>query len=92
MLIHVVFQSERLVVFRSGKFLGVRPPGFHMVLPIIFQCKKVYLQDALHEVARRRRVLVDDVSEQNLTDLDEVEWLQLHEQWRLKRQRNREGL
>ena len=89
--IHVVFQSERSLVFRWGKFLGVTGPGFHLYMPIIFQCKKVYLQDALQEVARRRRVMVDEVSPRDLSDLDEVEWLQLHENWKLERQRKREG-
>ena len=90
--LHVVNQSEGLLVFRGGKFLGVRLPGFHFVVPIIFQCKKVYLRDALQEVARRRRVMVGEVSLQDLTHLDEVEWLQLHEQWKLERQRKREGV
>ena len=43
----VVQQYERLIVQRLGTFVGSRRPGFHFLIPVIYNGTKVDLREPI---------------------------------------------
>ncbi len=58
--IKVVSESQRLVVYRLGRFFGLRGPGLVYVIPGVDKCTKIAIGDQgkliSHDVAMVRKV------------------------------------
>lgn len=58
--IQIVRQYERLVVFRLGKYVGLRGPGMVFLLPFIDAFKKVGLREAFIEMPSQTNITKDN--------------------------------
>jgi regulator of protease activity HflC (stomatin/prohibitin superfamily) len=45
--IKIVKESERLVVFRLGRFFKIAGPGFVIVIPVVDRCAKINLEEKI---------------------------------------------
>ncbi len=58
--IKVVSESQRLVVYRLGRFFGLRGPGLVYVIPGVDKCTKIAIGDQgkliSHDVATVRKI------------------------------------
>ncbi|MEE9325635.1 MAG: SPFH domain-containing protein [Dehalococcoidia bacterium] len=58
--IQIVRQYERLVVFRLGRYVGLRGPGLVFLLPFIDAFKKVGLREAFVEIPSQTNITKDN--------------------------------
>jgi regulator of protease activity HflC (stomatin/prohibitin superfamily) len=62
MSIRIVQQYERGVLFRMGRVIGVREPGFNLIVPIIDQLQKVSLRIMTMPIQSQGIITKDNVS------------------------------
>ncbi len=55
-------EYQRGILFRFGKFHKVLGPGWHIVLPIFFSCRKVDIRTKTVDVAEQEAITRDNVS------------------------------
>lgn len=60
--IRILLEYERGVVFRLGRFAGVRGPGLRFIIPIVDQLKKVNLRTVAMDVPPQDIITRDNVS------------------------------
>lgn len=60
--IRVLLEYERGVVFRLGRFSGVKGPGLKFIIPIIDQMKKVNMRTVAMDVPPQDIITRDNVS------------------------------
>jgi regulator of protease activity HflC (stomatin/prohibitin superfamily) len=60
--IRIVQQYERGVLFRMGRVIGIREPGFNMIVPIIDQLQKVSLRIMTMPIQSQGIITKDNVS------------------------------
>jgi regulator of protease activity HflC (stomatin/prohibitin superfamily) len=59
--IQLAAQWERAVVFRLGKFLGIRGPGLFLILPLIDQIRKVDTRVTAVDISKHQVITKDNV-------------------------------
>ena len=64
----VVQQYQRMVVQRLGTFVGIRRPGLHFLLPIVYNGTKVDLRERVTRVPTQKYITSDNV----VVDMDFV--------------------
>ena len=64
----VVQQYQRMVVQRLGTFVGSRRPGFHFLIPVIYNGTKVDLRERVERVPTQKYITADNV----VVDMDFV--------------------
>ncbi len=62
MSLKIVFEYQRAVVFRLGRFQKVKGPGLIIVVPILQQMKRLDLRTLVHEVTPQDVISRDNVS------------------------------
>ena len=60
--IHILQEYERAVVFRLGRFAGVRGPGFVLIIPFFEKIVRVSLRVVTHDVPPQDVITRDNVS------------------------------
>ncbi len=60
--INILQEYERAVVFRLGRFVGVRGPGFVLIIPFIEKIARVSLRVITHDVPTQDVITRDNVS------------------------------
>ena len=60
--INILQEYERAVVFRLGRFVGVRGPGFVLIIPFIEKVVRVSLRVVTHDVPPQDVITRDNVS------------------------------
>lgn len=60
--INILQEYERAVVFRLGRFVGVRGPGFVLIIPFIEKIVRVSLRVITHDVPTQDVITRDNVS------------------------------
>ena len=60
--IHILQEYERAVVFRLGRFVGVRGPGFVLIIPFFEKIVRVSLRVITHDVPPQDVITRDNVS------------------------------
>lgn len=60
--VHLASISERWVIFRAGKCMGERGPGWILVIPFIDQVAKVDMSDHIMRIAHEQCITQDNVS------------------------------
>jgi regulator of protease activity HflC (stomatin/prohibitin superfamily) len=60
--INILQEYERAVVFRLGRFVGVRGPGFVLIIPFIEKIVRVSLRVVTHDVPPQDVITRDNVS------------------------------
>lgn len=60
--IRILLEYERGVVFRLGRFAGVRGPGLRFIIPVVDQLKKVNLRTVAMDVPPQDIITRDNVS------------------------------
>lgn len=60
--IKVVKEYERGIIFRLGRFLGVKGPGLFLIIPIVDKFVKVDLRTVVVDIPRQKVVTRDNVS------------------------------
>ncbi len=71
----VVQQYQRMVVQRFGTFVGNRSPGFHFLIPILYNGTKVDLRERVARVPTQKYITSDNV----VVDMDFVIYYQVQE-------------
>lgn len=66
--IRIIREYERSVLFRLGRFVGVRGPGLFFIIPIIDKMIKVDLRTTVIDVSKQRLITKDNVT----VDVDAV--------------------
>ena len=64
----IVQQYQRMVVQRFGTFVGARSPGFHFLIPIMYNGTKVDLRERVARVPTQKYITADNV----VVDMDFV--------------------
>jgi len=60
--IKVVYEYERGVIFRLGRFSGVKGPGLRLIIPIVDKLMKISLRTVAMDVAPQDVITKDNVS------------------------------
>lgn len=60
--VNILKEYERGVVFRLGRFSGVKGPGFVVIIPFIDRLKKITLRTIVHDVPPQDVITKDNVS------------------------------
>jgi regulator of protease activity HflC (stomatin/prohibitin superfamily) len=60
--IRVITQYEKAVIFRLGKYMGVRGPGLIYVIPVVERAVKVSLRTVTMEIPSQKIITRDNVS------------------------------
>jgi regulator of protease activity HflC (stomatin/prohibitin superfamily) len=60
--IRVVYEYERGVIFRLGRFSGVKGPGLRLIIPIVDKLMKISLRTVAMDVAPQDVITKDNVS------------------------------
>jgi regulator of protease activity HflC (stomatin/prohibitin superfamily) len=60
--INILQEYERAVIFRLGRFVGVRGPGFVLIIPFIEKIVRVSLRVVTHDVPPQDVITRDNVS------------------------------
>ncbi|MEK7777798.1 MAG: SPFH domain-containing protein [Chloroflexota bacterium] len=76
MAINVVKQYERMVVFRWGRFTGVRSPGFRWTWPLVEARKVVDLRETFLDIPRQTCITKDNAP----IDIDFLTYLRVIEE------------
>ncbi|MFQ6030320.1 MAG: SPFH domain-containing protein [Dehalococcoidia bacterium] len=71
----VVQQYQRMVVQRLGTFIGSRRPGFHFLIPILYNGTKVDLRERVTRVPTQKYITADNV----VVDMDFVIYFRVME-------------
>ncbi len=66
--IKIIREYERSVLFRMGRFVGVRGPGIFFIIPLIDSMIKVDLRTTVIDVSKQRLITKDNVT----VDVDAV--------------------
>ena len=64
----IVQQYQRLVVQRFGTYVGLRRPGFHFLIPVVYNGTKVDLRERVARVPTQKYITSDNV----VVDMDFV--------------------
>ena len=64
----IVQQYQRMVVQKFGTFVGLRRPGFHFLIPIVYHGTKVDLRERVARVPTQKYITADNV----VVDMDFV--------------------
>lgn len=72
----VVQQYQRMVVQKLGNFVGNRSPGFHFLIPIIYNGTKVDLRERVTRVPTQKYITADNV----VVDMDFVIYYRVTEE------------
>ena len=64
----IVQQYQRMVVQKFGTFVGLRRPGFHFLIPIVYSGTKVDLRERVARVPTQKYITADNV----VVDMDFV--------------------
>ena len=64
----IVQQYQRMVVQRFGTYIGLRRPGFHFLIPVIYNGTKVDLRERVARVPTQKYITSDNV----VVDMDFV--------------------
>ena len=64
----IVQQYQRMVVQKFGTYVGLRKPGFHFLIPIIYNGTKVDLREQVERVPTQKYITSDNV----VVDMDFV--------------------
>ncbi|KQC13754.1 MAG: hypothetical protein APR63_07655 [Desulfuromonas sp. SDB] len=60
--VHILAEYERGVIFRLGRFVGIKGPGFVIIIPFIDKLRKVSLRTIVHDVPPQDVITKDNVS------------------------------
>jgi regulator of protease activity HflC (stomatin/prohibitin superfamily) len=60
--IKVIYEYERGVVFRLGRFSGVKGPGLRLIIPVVDRLMKISLRTVAMDVAPQDVITKDNVS------------------------------
>jgi regulator of protease activity HflC (stomatin/prohibitin superfamily) len=60
--IHILTEYERGVIFRLGRYVGIKGPGFVIIIPFIDKLKRVSLRTIVHDVPPQDVITKDNVS------------------------------
>ncbi len=66
--IKIIREYERSVLFRLGRFVGIRGPGIFFIIPLIDKMMKVDLRTTVIDVSKQRLITKDNVT----VDVDAV--------------------
>jgi regulator of protease activity HflC (stomatin/prohibitin superfamily) len=72
----IVQQYQRLVVQKFGTFVGTKRPGFHFLVPIVFNGTKVDLRERVARVPTQKYITSDNV----VVDMDFVIYYRVMEE------------
>ena len=64
----IVQQYQRMVVQRFGTYIGLRRPGFHFLIPVVYNGTKVDLRERVARVPTQKYITSDNV----VVDMDFV--------------------
>ena len=64
----IVQQYQRMVVQKFGTFIGLRRPGFHFLIPVVYSGTKVDLRERVARVPTQKYITADNV----VVDMDFV--------------------
>ena len=73
----IVQQYQRLVVQKFGTYVGTRPPGFHFLIPIVYNGTKVDLRERVARVPTQKYITSDNV----VVDMDFVIYYRVIEEF-----------
>ncbi len=73
----IVQQYQRLVVQKFGTYMGTRPPGFHFLIPIVYNGTKVDLRERVARVPTQKYITSDNV----VVDMDFVIYYRVMEEF-----------
>lgn len=71
----IVQQYERMVVQRLGTFVGLRKPGLHFLIPILYNGTKVDVRERVTRVPTQKYITLDNV----VVDMDFVIYFRVME-------------
>ena len=71
----IVQQYQRMVVQKFGTYIGLRKPGFHFLIPIMYNGTKVDLREQVERVPTQKYITADNV----VVDMDFVIYYRIME-------------